>query len=95
MPTLYTNQELISKAIDFQLAVEGYSCLTFSTLYRCYDRHYELELKYQYAEYTDAHPEDGFNHLTEAGVWKNMSHEQKQSYRLEMLYYFWLANQEM
>lgn len=91
MPTLYTNQELISKAIDFQLAVEGYSCLTFSTLYMCYDRHYVLDLKYQYAEYTEAHPEGGFNHR----VWKNMSFEEKQSYRLEMLYYFWMANQEM
>lgn len=95
MPTIYTNQERISKAIDLQLVDWDYSCLKFGPSFIKHKMYYVNELKYQYAEYTDAHPEDGFNHLTEAGVWKNMSHEQKQSYRLEMLYYFWLANQEM
>ena len=94
MPTLYTNQELISKAIDLQLDVEGYSCRTFITLYLCYYIDYMNDLKYQYADYTEAHPDGGFNHLLKAGVWKNMSFEEKQSYRLEMLYYFWLANQD-
>ena len=95
MPTLYTNQELISKAIDSQLDYEGYSCLKFKILYHRLDLLFLLDLRYQYADYTNAHPEGGFEHLLEAGVWEAMSYEEKQSYRLEMLYYFWLANQEM
>lgn len=95
MPTLYTNQELISQAIDLQLENGGYSCLQFIELFNLYDLSYVHDLKYSYGDYTDAVAGGGFTHLVESGVWAAMSYEEKQLYRLEMLYYFWMANQEM
>ena len=45
-------------------------------------------LKKEYVQFSNAkHPEAGFWHLA--------SEEVTQNYRMEMLYYFWLANQEM
>lgn len=95
MPTLYSDQELISKAITLQLRDEGYSCLKFVYQFCYYAQLRAYELKNEYADYTNAHHDGGFHHLLEAGIWETMSFEEKQSYRLEMLYYFWLANQEM
>lgn len=49
----------------------------------------------EYAKYSNASRHTGFIHLRNSGGWYEMSDEERQSYRLEMLYYFWLSNQEM
>ena len=95
MPTIYTKQELIRNAIDMQLEYGGYSCFKFGEPFRLYYLTYVCKLKYSYADYTDANPDGGFTHLVESGAWEAMSYDEQQLYRLEMLYYFWMANQEM
>jgi len=55
MPTIYTNQELISQAIDMQLEYEGYSCIKFIALFGICELLYVRDLKWEYADYTEAH----------------------------------------
>lgn len=87
---LMTRQEAAAAAIIRQMRVEKYSCLNFRVLYD-----YEAKLANEYKAFSNASPSSGFIHLRNSGKWYEMSNEERQSYRLEMLYYFWLSNQDM
>jgi len=87
---LMTRQEAAATAIIRQLRVGKYSCLNFRVQYG-----YEAKLATEYKAFSNASYYSGFIHLRSSEKWSEMSDEEKQSYRLEMLYYFWLSNQEM
>ena len=93
---LMTRQEIITEAISIQLANGGPSCGSLYA-FRIPKANAETvrSMKWEYAKYSNASRHVGFIHLRDSCEWYEMSVEEKQSYRLEMLYYFWLSNQEM
>lgn len=93
---LMTRQEIITEAISIQLAHGGPSCESLYS-FRIPKANAEtvFKMREEYAKYSNASRYGGFIHLRNICGWYKMSAEEKQSYRLEMLYYFWLSNQEM
>lgn len=89
-------QKYCAAAIEWQLGRSGNSC---GSVYHaiCADAADELE-DAVFSEYRRVSSARRFNYGFR-GVsfvqWSLWSAEQKQTYRLEMLYYFWMANQDM
>lgn len=68
------------------------SCIAFTLVETELDTN---DLVKAYREFSNCRTNDfGFHHIPLAD-WGSMSLEQKYTYRLEMMYYFWLANQDM
>lgn len=92
--TQQEKQQIISAAIN-NLLEGSFSCLVLErTATRQTNEIYAARLRRSYEEFSDAERmSPGFKHLGEK--WLGISDQARFNYRLEMLYYFWLSNQEM
>lgn len=90
----HEKQLIIAKTID-NMNEHVYSCLELKrTATRQTNEIYAARLRSSYEEFSAAEDmASGFKHLKYK--WLGMSNQARLNYRLEMLYYFWLSNQEM
>lgn len=87
-------QEYCAAAIEQQLDRLGGSCGNIRRAVNT-DAAFEVAVLNEYRKVSTAcHADYGFRNVGRA-EWFHWSARQRQNYRLEMLYYFWMANQNM
>jgi len=89
-------QKYCAAAIEWQLGSLGASCSSIChALGASADDDFEDAVLSEYRRVSSARYSDyGFYEVSRK-EWLRWSAEQRQNYRLEMLYYFWMANQNM
>lgn len=93
---LDTLQAICAQALVFQTDTYASSCqcLAKASYLAVPGAQTEDDIAGGYRDFSGARvSEYGFHHIS-GNHWKMLMEEAKQTYRLEMLYYFWLANQD-
>jgi len=93
---LDTLQAICAQALVFQTDTYACSCqcLAKASYLAVPGAQTEDDIAKDYRSFSNARiSEYGFYHIS-GNHWRQLSDEAKQAYRLEMLYYFWLANQD-
>jgi hypothetical protein len=91
-----TIQAVCAKAIIMQTAYCGSSCgaIAMGAVQDWLGFQVRYSIKEDYRLFSDARVDSyGFHHISQED-WSLLSDDEYQTYRLEMLYYFWLANQD-
>lgn len=96
---LDTRQAICAQALVFQTVTYIYAssscqCLVKASYLAVLGTQTEDDIAKDYRNFSNARiSEYGFHHIS-GNHWKMLMEEAQQTYRLEMLYYFWLANQD-